>query len=92
MSETKFTPLPWKLGAPDSAVVIGADGKEVAYTFTPRDCEEQDANAEYIVRACNSHNELYIALKIAHKLLTKFASAVGGNDHMDILKCRSGRT
>ena len=61
MSEAKHTPLPWTIerdeqGRPAS---IGHGHKLIAGLSGP--CPE--ANAEFIVRACNCHDELLGALE-----------------------------
>jgi len=66
MSEIKHTPGPWRIDAPAGSVIIGPDEIDVALTFAGsgfRELETDEANAEFIVRACNSHDELLAALQ-----------------------------
>lgn len=58
------TPTPWRTYA-GRAIVFDADGNYVAYCGQSHfiETEEQKANAEFIVRACNSHDELVAALE-----------------------------
>jgi hypothetical protein len=62
--EAKHTPGPWKYEADDN-VIIGGDG--LIMTWQTRSIDvgvaERDANAEFIVRACNSHDDLMAALE-----------------------------
>jgi hypothetical protein len=77
---TKHTALPWKVVAEDigdetfiyaPVGIKGADGFDVvSYEggFTPNSEWKLDvikANADFIIRACNSHDELVEALKAA---------------------------
>ena len=72
MSETKQTPTPWKLSifglyADDMPeriqfVVRREEWTRVALVAAP-DYLESKANAEFIVRACNSHDDLLAACK-----------------------------
>lgn len=64
------TPLPWKAAIgpddrfPHKGNVYGADGIIVAsLAGVWREGVESEANAEFIVRACNSHEELLAALR-----------------------------
>jgi hypothetical protein len=79
MSEQKPTPLPWR----HHYGVIYAEDVEVAEIFrldepsrpteerpTRADCEaEEQANAEFIVRACNAHDDLVKAALTAQTYL-----------------------
>jgi hypothetical protein len=49
------TPTPWTVR--DCAVYMGTAGG-----FDLRGCPQPDANAAFIVRACNAHDELVAAL------------------------------
>lgn len=57
------TPLPWEreLGGKRGAWIQGTDGNWSALSCGQTDAEAS-ANAEFIVRACNSHYELLEAL------------------------------
>ncbi len=76
----KHTPTPWT--AETHTVQDGKGGykyvrvypsdnysHEVALVTTKIDSQEDKANAEFIVRACNSHDKLIEALKEASDLL-----------------------
>jgi hypothetical protein len=74
--ETKHTPGPWFTKRQGfSTVYVEArlrDGwiQEVAACGpTEAGSEQQEANAEFIVRACNSHDQLVAALKAARDLI-----------------------
>ncbi len=72
MTEVKHTPLPWitagRNGAGDH--IHGNDG-EVAWcrTYVGIPSETIKANAEFIVRACNSHYELLDAARRAEAMI-----------------------
>lgn len=60
------TELPWKTDDACSHCVgiFGSDGKPIVYTCTGERSREEDlANAEFIVRACNAHTDLIAACK-----------------------------
>jgi len=72
MSNQKHTATPWrmggKMGAPeDRFVVFGENGWAIAKILEAgNDAEwqaEVEANAKFIVRACNSHDELLTVAK-----------------------------
>lgn len=73
MTEMKHTPLPFTSAYEGSGdYVIYADGKEIACVMQPNGgsgflgggpADENDANARFIVTACNSHYDLLKALK-----------------------------
>lgn len=84
MTEVKHTPRPWKLGKNDGNIVqhiYDADGTWIAYTRSPdaMPCEVTTANADFIVRACNSHYELVEALALAADRLELSAKRLGGS-------------
>lgn len=58
---SKHTPIPWSVDHNCTSFIIDADGVTVAQV-------EDDADAEFIVRACNSHDDLLEALKELVKL------------------------
>lgn len=67
MTEIKHTPLPWHYieewrGIYDSPDIRGAQVRIAEIANTP----DYKANAEFIVRACNSHYELVEALESAN--------------------------
>lgn len=56
MSEVKHGPLPWILGAHNHQYIYGANTKLVADTTCVTSTPEQDeANAAFIVEACNNY-------------------------------------
>lgn len=87
MSETKHTPGPWQArcnvdGAPPHVVVVYKDDQGRRVTAFVATCSsmtlDNAANAEFIVRACNSHDDL---LDVAKRKLA---------DCRDSLGCASG--
>ena len=72
--ETKHTPTPWKAGhyitSPDK-VIMDSIGMAIAnMNMAERNTE---ANAAYIVHACNAHDELVAALESMIKLADWYA-------------------
>ena len=69
MSEAKHTPLPWRLFAENGFVEVRADDVLVAvvnwqgFNDSFRSDDGHLANAEFIVRAVNSHAALVAALE-----------------------------
>ena len=80
-TQTKHTTLPWEVEGQGQEVVgilaIG-DNKYVA-KLSGWHKKSQDANAEFIVRACNAHEELLEACKATMKYFIEY-------DGMDVLK------
>lgn len=68
MADTKHTQLPWKVsevsGWPSD--ICDADGEllATAYPMTIGGEDAGEANAAFIVRACNAHDQLVAALKL----------------------------
>jgi len=65
--KSKRTPGPWELN-PDiveTVEIIGPNGETIAdvWNIAKMLAGERDANAEFIVRACNAHDALVRALK-----------------------------
>ena len=56
------TPGPWDRRMP--GMVTGPDGRDIANAYYHRFAYE--ANAEFIVRACNAHDDLVAALELIH--------------------------
>lgn len=56
---SEHTPLPWRLEQ-KWHWVVGPNGESIARI---RRLDERPANAEFIVRACNSHDDLLAALE-----------------------------
>jgi hypothetical protein len=69
MSESKHTPLPWKMRQlGKTRCVIEGPGEDCCIAMMTRwlppfDAAEQKANADFIVKACNAHDELVEALR-----------------------------
>ena len=66
------TPTPWELSEKENFMgsweILDGDNSDntiamTSYRLGTTDEEKQKANAEFIVRACNSHDELVKALK-----------------------------
>ena len=67
-SNMNHTPTPWKLNKAGSqkTIYINTADEEGLYLADLQNCqgtETTEANAEFIVRACNSHDDLVKALK-----------------------------
>lgn len=66
---TQHTPTPWSGGHYSSVVgclIVGQGGRLICDTaIQPKELAE--ANAVFIVRACNAHEELLSALKVVAK-------------------------
>lgn len=79
----KHTPGPWKYyyeGSGDYLILAGDDEKEIASVLQPKGgsgflgggpAEENEANAKFIVLACNSHYELLEACKAALPMIKR---------------------
>jgi hypothetical protein len=72
MKTQSHTPLPWKY-TPDSKekdglwdVIVGANGEQVIYGIAYEGCsfENEEADAAFIVRAVNAHEELLQMLHV----------------------------
>lgn len=78
------TPLPWNIGkkACYDLTIWGHNRKTIPVALVPkggRISEERDANAAYIVKACNAHPKLVKALKTlidGEKLGCQYAEAL----------------
>lgn len=87
------TPTPWKVHPTvnqhryNAALDFGPSGIAVGVVWGPFEKRamdaETEANAAFIVRACNAHDELVAALKDAEKRLLSFAES--GNDRLTVL-------
>jgi hypothetical protein len=72
---SEHSPLPWHVGPHYKSDVMSREGIVAeARMLTPQGI----ANAEFIVRACNAHDELVAALK-ALTQDSRFALQIGGN-------------
>lgn len=77
--ESKHTPTPWKVWdhpVPAGEIHIGATGTPLIAKVMLRDASinEFEANAAFIVRACNTHEELLFAAEFALKQIKKLAT------------------
>lgn len=64
-NNTQHTPAPWREGTrgPNNCPIIGARGLMIAMLTTGIDFQDEaDANASFIVRACNNHDQLIFNL------------------------------
>lgn len=62
MSEAEHTPVPYRLHDMERATIVaGRPGGEVANCANG--FGDQDANADFIILACNSHGDMLAALK-----------------------------
>ena len=87
----KHTPTPWILDGADDFYLIQEDrtakaiGEVGSYEGCPVSDSEVGANAAFIVRAVNAHEELVKALKIAQAVVCHYLDhvpdeyAIGGN-------------
>lgn len=64
MSKPKHTPTPWVLGTSDDAIDTVEPGQEFV-VHADLKSEMGLANAEFIVKACNNHDALLAALRLA---------------------------
>ena len=84
MSDQKHAELPWELSY---------DGRTIGpvkyvHTVQPR-VGETKANAEFIVRACNSHYELLAALELCERHIIQLTNMVGSQFDKSILDAAS---
>lgn len=56
--QTKHTPTPWKTNTAVATYIQAADGCHIAKTDDGYETDLREANAAFIVRACNSHDAL----------------------------------
>lgn len=68
--ETKHTPTPWRTGGNFKSISVGL-GDVITEITTVHGIQDipgsRKANAEFIVRACNLHDELVLALELILK-------------------------
>lgn len=58
MSETKFTPGPWRIPTTSQCSVVDSQGRDVCQVSTGRDAEETIANGHLIKSAPDLYNAL----------------------------------
>lgn len=69
----EHTPTPWNVrGTNGLRIIYGENGSIAEVKNLKRLVMENDANAEFIVRACNSHEALLEACKIALSKMQEF--------------------
>lgn len=86
----KHTPTPWNVNQGR----ITADGVTVATSYAPSNATVnsialRDANAAFIVRACNAHDELVEILERARGVVQMVDDAEGGQ--IDLLSAIDAR-
>lgn len=85
---TQHTPGPWTESKAYAGTIHGTRaGKQTAYAVAAAHgmtTAEQDANAEFIIRACNSHAELVAALEMAVERLDYTVSALARGTSVSI--------
>jgi hypothetical protein len=79
--ETKHTPGPWSINEwpqKDNRISIGAKGTPLIAYVPSRDVSynEQAANAEFIVLACNNHEELLTECKHLREMLAAVSARI----------------
>lgn len=67
---TKHTPTPWVNNG--EGIIVCNDGDVFTMSTTLLDDKEREANAAFIVKAVNCHDELVEALEIAYKNLSGY--------------------
>lgn len=76
MPNTKHTPTPWNVegrGNAKARCFIEAGEFRIVECVT----RDHDANAAFIVRACNAHDDLVAALREAHSALNGAPNTLG---------------
>lgn len=79
--EIKHTPLPYKRQGYHVVRTIGGENSNIVAMTYGLSQAEAEANAEFIVRACNSHYEL---LAKAHKLVRHIEDRLKADDKKDV--------
>ena len=91
MGQTKHTPLPWKIAfvrpTPGSRLVHDWHIEDAAGKLVCWVPEVGPANAEFIVRACNSHEQLLEACK---NLLTALDNCPGEFNYSSAVEDAAG--
>ena len=63
MKTHTHTPLPWHIGTAPGPIIYGPNGEQVASFRDPMTFDNENrANWQFTLRACNSHYELLEAL------------------------------
>ncbi len=93
MSDIKHTPTPWRTDEDfDHLSVAGADGAQIADCCilgfkVKRNDAINRANAAFIVRAVNAHDDLVDALEVAKQFVEQEAEMRGDADKGYALSC-----
>jgi len=87
----KHTPGPWSVGTG----LRTSAGKGIGFiaeikTLPNRDYQQMEANADFIVRACNSHDELLEALKECLKAVNTVIafSDMAGHESLSFIRVK----
>lgn len=87
---SKHTPTPWHLGGTKNMIVFAEDGWAIANAVVHHNksgFEKMEANAAFIVKAVNCHEELICALEDCQETVcAKYCDEVMG-DHCE--ECRN---
>lgn len=88
MSEAKHTPTPWRLAKSAVIEIRGVSQTPVVswsgFDDSNRTTAEHKANAAFIVRACNAHDDMVAALRRAEQFIVNAIEAnVGPKDVRD---------
>jgi hypothetical protein len=77
--------LPWSISPAAAWDIEAADGQSVGLAYGAH--AGRNADAAFIVRACNAHHELVAALKDMRSRFAKCASATGSDDWAIVGAC-----
>lgn len=85
----QHTPTPWHVGDGKAArIIYGQDGYAIAdaTVYHGRHGGAEEANAAFIVRAVNAHDDLVAALRKARNAISEEVLAAGDEDHPTIAR------
>jgi len=71
---SKHTEIPWST-KPNEELIYGSDGEVIMIVSGNQSLDEDFANAEFIVTACNCHDELLAACKTMKTILSALESS-----------------
>lgn len=87
-TETKHTPTPWRVVSgtliKDELMPFDRDERDtslIASTGGQAASDKAQANAAFIVRACNSHEQLMALTRRAQAILAAYLPPDGNSDH-----------
>jgi len=92
-AKQSHTPGPWYIHHNKVDIISSQDRFLIAHVSTEYRGNEYEANAEFIVRACNDHDELLTQLKLAKSMLVaKSNIRIGDLDEIEqaIAKAEGG--